>query len=344
MPPQNPQHEFSDEDARLIAIAMKYTDGDADKARLMVTGEYSDVCVVKGKTAVKDWELFGAFILFLNTVRKSVCNVVAVFSPRKETTDGLHVTDEWKTFYSDMMYLTEGDVGDPELLNGFVRHFADSLEGYDIFSGLYDGNIDEVSTVLGEIIGKFFGTGPLLCQIDMVQSSSLALELEGVSVQFCGAENTGDLQPKTELELRLHAIESQAEFVISGKVIVSPVRGTYINDVRAGQMIRLLLVDQDEASRKVAKVLKALNEKSEYVPVKGRLIEKVPLEKSGYVLYVQVAKNVLVKIVEEENVKIEMETPPVQRKEESKGDRLIIYIVLFFGLILLTLLLLFVTL
>ncbi len=52
----------------------------------------------------------------------------------------------------------------------------------------------------------------------------------------------------------------------------------------------------------------------------------------------------LVKIVEEENVKIEMETPPVQRKEESKGDRLIIYIVLFFGLILLTLLLLFVTL
>ena len=51
-------------------------------------------------------------------------------------------------------------------------------------------------------------------------------------------------------------------------------------------------------------MLNAFDQEGGRLPVPGRLKAKIPLEKGGTMLYAVVAKGVLAKIFEEENVKI----------------------------------------
>jgi len=116
------------------------------------------------------------------------------------------------------------------------------------------------------------------------------------------------------------------------------VRGRYINEVSIGEKIKVQLIKKDEISLKVAKVLNALTEEGEMLPIKGRIKEKLPLDKKGFIIYALVAKNVLAKIVEEENVKIEMDSQAVEQKPEQGEARLLIYAALLVGLFLVTIL------
>ncbi len=114
----------------------------------------------------------------------------------------------------------------------------------------------------------------------------------------------------------MREIEAQVEYVIPGSVIVSPVKGKYINDIKAGEKITVMLSGKDPVSDKIARMFNAITSDGQYLPVKARIKEKVPLSTGGFAIYALVAKNVLVKIIEEENVKIETDKQE-QKKEES---------------------------
>jgi hypothetical protein len=104
----------------------------------------------------------------------------------------------------------------------------------------------------------------------------------------------------------------------------------------------LLLTARDPVSMKVAQTLNAINDDNEFMPIRGRVREKVPLDKNGYILYCLIAKNVLAKIIEEENVKIEMDGAENSGKENAGGgSRLVIYAVALVGVILLLFLLIY---
>jgi len=63
----------------------------------------------------------------------------------------------------------------------------------------------------------------------------------------------------------------------------------------------------------------------------------------GYTIYALVAKGVLVKIIEEENVKIQLDRPEEEVVDKGKEDsRLVFFISVLVGLILLTGIILFV--
>ena len=69
-----------------------------------------------------------------------------------------------------------------------------------------------------------------------------------------------------------------------------------------------------------------------------RIVEKLPMDKKGYYIYGLAAKNVLVRIIEEENIKIETDTVQKTQKavknEKTKSDnKMILYIVLLVGLL-----------
>ena len=114
----------------------------------------------------------------------------------------------------------------------------------------------------------------------MEKTSSLAMELEGVQIE---GQDEG-ARAATGGDDRLAAIERQAQYVVPGKVIVSPVRGKYINDVRPGDSVRVLLTAKDAISVKVAKLLNAYTEEGEFLPIKGRVKEKISQGKFGYII------------------------------------------------------------
>ena len=95
-------------------------------------------------------------------------------------------------------------------------------------------------------------------------------------------------------------------------------------------------------SEKILRLLNAYDSNGERMPVTGRIKANIPVEKSGYILYAFVAKGVLAKIYEEENVKIMIDQPQDQFKSSAPlFDSRMIYImiivlclIILFGIIL----------
>ena len=89
-----------------------------------------------------------------------------------------------------------------------------------------------------------------------------------------------------------------------------------------------MLNTRDAVSHKILTVLNAIDSDGKISPIKGRVKAKIPLEKGGYIIYALVAKGVLAKIVEEENVKIQMDVPEEEVVGKETDDSKIIYLML----------------
>ena len=97
----------------------------------------------------------------------------------------------------------------------------------------------------------------------------------------------------------------------------------------------MLLTGNDERTILLSRKLGAATEDNEKIPITVRVKEKLTLNKGGFFIYGLAAKNVLVRIYEEENVKIEPGTAPKTEKEEKTGgdSKLMIYLSLLIGII-----------
>ncbi|SRR6056297_3584 len=329
------------EQTRLINIALKYTNGDMDKARSMVSGQYNDVAVIKGRLAMEPIETYGIFFIFLNQAGRYLMNVNALLSELSSIYEKAPIFNNWKNFYRDFGKMVqqqgESSIGSYE----FTNHFASSLEGYNIFEDIEEDNLEDASEIIREIIAKYFNNNSVQIQIAIDRTSSLTVELENIPIETPQAarvkeEPAGEM-PLGELDKKMNEVESQAEYVINGNVIVSPVKGKYVNDIKIGEKISVVLTDKDSVSIKVAKMFNALTDEREYLPIKARLKAKIPMEGGGYILYGLVAKNVLVKIIEEENVKIEMEKVEKKPEESATESKLILYVAMLLGLVVIAL-------
>ncbi len=329
------------EQTKLINTALKYTGGDVDKARLMVSGQYDDAAVIKGRLAIEPLDTYGMFYIFLNQVSRYLMNVNSVLSGKSTLYERAPIFNNWKNFYREsgktVQQQDESIIGSYE----FTNHLANSLEGYNIFEYVEEDNLDDISEIIREIIAKFFNNNDVQIQIAIDRTSSLAVELEDIPIETPQApgvkQEAPPEMPMGELDRKMNEIESQAEYVINGNVIVSPVKGKYVNDIKIGEKISVVLTDKDSISIKVAKMFNALTDEREYLPIKARMKAKVPMEGGGYILYGLVAKNVLIKIIEEENVKIEMEKVEKKPAESAPESRLVLYVAMLLGLLVIAL-------
>ena len=170
------------------------------------------------------------------------------------------------------------------------------------------------------------------------------MELANIHIED-NKNNDKDLdQLDGEYTDKIAAIEAKAEYVLNGRIIISPIKGKHISEIKIGEKIKILLTSNESINKQVAKSLKALTEDNEILPISMRVTEKFPMEKRGYYIYGLIAKNVLVRIIEEEDVKIE--TDAVQKiaksakhEKSSPDNRSIIYIVLLTGVLFIIILL-----
>ncbi len=342
----NPDNQFDSlgEKAKLVNLALKYTLGDQEKARQIVSGQISDIVAVKGRASM-DGSLFCIFIMFINTEYGYIMNANAALFASKPQYDKIRISSGWKSFNSEIdktLRANAPDAGSASDSYPLIQHLLASIDGYQIYEDVKNLNMDVVTEIVREIFQKYRGCQSAQIQIDLEKTNSVMVDLEGIPLEpppdlegTRQQENVSDSTPETDIEKQSREIESQAEFVIEGKIIVSPVKGKYINDIKPGEYIQIIPTNAlDEISVKVARTLKAYTSDHEFLPIKARLKAKLPMEGGGYILYGLPLKNILVKVVEEENVKIEMFSPgatPVAVESDSKS--LLIYIGLLIGLI-----------
>jgi len=324
--PDDKQYDSLSNQTQLINRALQYTNGNLEKAQQMVAGIFQDVAVIKGKFKASK---VGAFYVFLNIDSNYIININAIVTTYTDIYNKIRIFDRWKQFYA--MF---GDIAAELGASGgesskFANHLADAIEGYDIYVPIKTGNMQLVSELLQEIIGKYFSINAD-CQIEIDKTTSLELENEDIPMELI--DRQADEAILTPDEMKMRQIESQVEYIIPGLVIVSPVKGKYINDIKQGEKISVMLTGKDPVSDRIARMFNAITSDGEYLPVSARIKEKFPLSSGGYAIYALVAKNVMVKIIEEENVKIDIEKVE-QKKEESNENMLFIYIALLLGLL-----------
>ncbi len=323
------------EKTKQIDMAMKYTRGDIFKAKEMAAGQYLDIMVLKGKFIVESKGVSGVFLAYFNYIQEYIANVTCIMSSRSALFEKTRIFDDWKSLSKDLVAFKESsDIADSQ---NFTYFLIDSFVGYDVFPDVQEGNLDDLSKTVTEIIGKSFNIDSVKCQIELEPTSSLAMELAGVRIDIPGMEGN-DIQEIVAEDDRIRMIESEAKYVIDGTAILSPVKGKNVSDLIAGDKIRVILAGKDLVSEKILKLLNAYDAEGARMPITGRIKAKVPFEKGGYILYALVAKGVLAKIFEEENVKLMLDQPQDEfaGKASSFDNRLFYIIAVVVGLIILS--------
>lgn len=316
--------------AKKMNEALKYTDGDADKAREMLGGKYKDIKVVKGRFAIDDAELYGVFLIFLKTDNETVSKILLYVFSEKEIYDKVKDDDKWNLFYKNINdYLNGVDLSE---VDDLVFHLADSAKGYDLFTYANDLDNDAIEDILIENFRKYYNLPHIDCSVEIDELSSIELVESGIGVESYVRKKKKAAAPAQD---QTPEIEKNYDLKINAKVIVSPVKGKYVNDIEVGEIIKLIPLKDDPLSKKVANAQKTIDSEGKIKFIRGKLKEKVKLEDGGYILYCLPANNVLAKVIEEENVKIELYTgeKSSKQKEESGKSNLMVYVALLLGLV-----------
>jgi len=331
------QYDSLNEKAKLIDIALKYTGGDLEKAKAMVNGQYNDIVVVKGKFMSTEGERSGFFFAFFNVIDEYIASVDSRIVSNNSLFEKIRLFDDWKTLYTDLKAIVNNETSVDS--SDFNSNLLDAFIGYDVFPDVEEKKLDDLSRTTTEIIRKLLSMGDAVCRVELEATTSVNMELAGVQADAPGKEESKEKETRVaEVEdERITKVEEEAKYIIPAKVIVSPVKGKYINDISVGEKIKVLLSGSDPVTAKVINVLNARNENGEVIPIKGRLKAKIPMDKSGYYLYALVAKGIMAKIIEEENVKILIDSSQGNEKDgdASSENRTTILIAVLLGLMIL---------
>ncbi len=325
---------------QFINSALEYTDGDMDKARLMAGGQFNDVHVLKMKFQITDADTYGVVIIFINTFKLYTANLEIYLLSNSELFNKVNVFDNWKIYYSVCKQIEASeDIIDP---NDIQSHLFNSIEDYDLFTDVIEKDLERINDTLNDIIKKFYEISEIESQIEIEETNSLALKAKKVPILIPGkseAESKDD-----DIDDDRPYVEKEADYVIEGEAIVSPVKGKYIRDIKRGDVLRIQLVNKEGISKKVAVAYDAITDTGKFLPIKGRVKEKIPFEKGGFTIYCLVAKGILAKVVEEENIKVETIIQKSKEEEKKKANtvNLSIYIVLLLVLLVISIVIIYV--
>jgi hypothetical protein len=328
------QTSFSHSDPRVQA-AMTFTQGDEEKARKMASGEYNDVVVIKGKFILEKTGVYGNYMIFANTEKSTFLNISVISYTDPSPYEEINPSVSWKEYYkaceriAGMVTITD--------TSDLIPHLTASLAGYDIFSDFASGDEANATQTMNDILNKYLSSNSIANNLSFEKTSSLDLFEERIPIVEVKAKAPSSSSSASD---NRPEIEKQFTFVVEAKAIVSPLKGKRVADLVKGDQIILLLVNRDGASLKIAEALGAFDENRNYKPIKGKFIDKIPVEKIGYYLYCALAKNAVAKIPEEGNVQIEtadgvsrMTIDDVDEKKKSIDRNLMVYVAMLLGLV-----------
>ncbi len=318
------------EQTQRINIALKHTDGDMEKAREMASGKYYDIKVVKGKFLAENSNQSGLFLTFFNIIQEYIPSSESVLTGETTLYNRVRIFDDWKSLFKDMKkYREEPDVIPDSDLGYFL---VESMISHDVFPDVLEGRLENLTGSMQRILQEHYETKKLQLTLEMEDSSSLEMELLDVPMEDMTTgeneaeeedpesmkEDTPEVSQEDEVISR---IEDEANYIVEGKSIVSPVKGRFLSDIAVGEKMKVLLNGSDGVSKKILNVLNAYSEEGQVLPIKGRVKEKIAYNQGGYIFYVLVAKGILAKLVEEENVKILMDSPVIEEQDmEEQGS------------------------
>jgi len=107
-------------------------------------------------------------------------------------------------------------------------------------------------------------------------------------------------------------------------LILSPIKGKDISELKIGDRVLISLIDNNDHTRSLAKAFNAYNaEENRLLPIPSRIKSIRYIDGVGFKIYVVIAKGIIGQIIEEEkNIKVALDpavTVEVTDDKETKG-------------------------
>lgn len=345
---KNAMENLSDQ-ARKLEIANFYTHGGMENAKKMVAGSYKDLYVIKGKFSSSS--VYGAFIIFINSVYMSVANFYGIVS-RSFTVHDIDTTRDWRAFETEIhkiLALGEHDdvIGNhmrDVMTAGITMQFITNLKK------LLEQN-DQIA--INHHFQKFtqdrLGFQNIKVSVDHNQASSLDMELNSVSSRklsekdLKGSGGEEDADPYEDIKALDDENEllegKEVKLIFNGSLILAPVKGKDISTLIVGDRVKIKIVDRTPKAVSLAKAFKAW-EDGQMLPIAGRVVTVKKSPQGGYKIFVIVAKGIFIRIDEEEDrIKILMDdTGSPQAGRDAAGHTVnipvvILLVLVFFALV-----------
>jgi hypothetical protein len=308
---QGKTEPISDQTSELMEAALKCAGGDMGKARAMADGTYFDNVVIKGTYLLQDFGHSGIFIIFFNIEDDYIPFLDAVTIKSSIVYEQFDTSGSWKAIVREINTLKQAkdQVEAPSRLENVMREIL----SMDVFVNVKTGDIDHLEGFVEQLLRRVLGNQSISCKLNMEKISSLTMFQEGIPFEkppvmdFMTEQIKSETVNHPELERQMLNVEKEADFIIEGSVILSPVKGKFLSDVTPGDKIMVALIGKDKVSRKVLASLKAVDDEGRMFPIPGSVVEKFTLASRGMtILYVLVAKGVMVKLIEEGDLKVAM--------------------------------------
>ncbi len=334
-------YDSVNEKTQRIDIALKYTDGDMDSAKLMVSGKLDDIVVIKGKFFVPEEDKSGLFFAFVNIEKNYIAAMRSLVAQGDNLFTKIRIFDEWSSLFTSMLsYAKDGEGSSSSQIENSLR--SNFLSG-NLFSQTANKNLDHLSNFIQGFIQKYFEDGDARTQIEFEDTNSVEVATRGIEITGhpggTSRESKSQGDGESEFQKKLKEIESEAQAVVEGNSVLSPVKGKFVDQVSPGDKIYVSLPGKDGLTEKIVDAYNARDHEGNALPVPGRIVHKVPNQGQGYVIYVLVAKGIYAKMIEEENVKLRMdwksssptstEKKSPEEEESSKGFGSIFFYLLF---------------
>lgn len=312
-----------------LQAVLKYAGNDLERAKKIMQGDLKDVRLIKGYFTVSSVELYSRFLLFFDTENEILLNITLVLYSDPALHEKIDLEESWKLFFTKVRHTMEAEsVRDSR---DIIAHLAESIEGYQMIYDVQDNEAEAVEITLSDIAQKIFGVEDVECKVSLDDISTLDMVENNIPI---GKLPKQDNEVKTASEDEgVSEIEKQAQFTVESSLLISPVSGKNIREVVPGDLLKVVMKSKNEVTNKIATALNALDEDGNFLPVKGRVKEITPLPEGGYRIYCLIAKGILAKIIEEEDIKAEMFIPEEGKTKKDKLSKnqmkLLVYGILF---------------
>jgi hypothetical protein len=328
------------EQTRKINIAMHYTHGDMERARQMVSGNYNDLYAIKVRFASST--LFGAFLLFFNTIYNSISGLSLIVSP-SYTLLNIDPALDWILFEKEIAKQMQKDEYDHVLAKTFsdkmIKNFSTILQN-ELSRNIEIKNDIAIDNLFRKLIQETFALQRVDSLVVYQSTSSLTMELNSITIPKLEPIKVEREQTQESAEIKADTGSGEytplvgvdgVKLIIKATLILSPIKGKHISQLSAGDRIMISIIDSKPVAVKVAKALQAYQDE-QFKPIPARITHIQCIPQKGYKIYGLIAKGIVVDITEEEeNIKVALDptyAATVQAaEEEAKPNYIIIAIV-----------------
>ncbi len=285
-----------------IEIATLYCNGDVELAKEVVKGNHKDVITLKARFT-DEKELYGLYIVFIARELRELAGIISLGS-NSPSIYNHKPFDPWKTFEDIIERELNAEPNQQmshSLKNALITKLSNGDEISSIINFINSDDFISLSDYFRHLLEESLNVKPIANQMELENTSSVEFYRNSKSRLPIQSEE-GQEEEEEDLKFSKSNDPYAGNIVLQGKVILSPAKGKYVKQLVQGDNIKVLITEKTRKAINIASKLNAYTD-GEMIPVIAE-IDSYKYVDGFHEVYASIAPYILVKIIEEENVRV----------------------------------------